>query len=132
MADFVVRIPGRPPSPNRMRHAHWAAASRSSREWRGWAHLAALQAMSVAPKATGRTPLAAALIEPTFVCRTRRRRDDDNLIASLKPVLDGLVDARMLRDDAADVVSWSKPVVELGPADELVLRVSERSERGPA
>lgn len=45
----------------------------------------------------------------------RRRRDSDNLVATLKPVKDALVDAGVVPDDTPEFVTWDPPV--LLPAD---------------
>ena len=49
----------------------------------------------------------------TFVVTTKRRRDLDNLIASMKSGIDGIVDAGLIRDDSADDLSITADV-ELG------------------
>lgn len=38
-----------------------------------------------------------------------RRRDPDNLVATLKPCIDGLVTAGIVPDDCAPYVAWSAP-----------------------
>ena len=42
----------------------------------------------------------AAKVTARFFFRTRRRRDRDNLLASLKPAFDGIADARVVANDA--------------------------------
>lgn len=41
--------------------------------------------------------------------RDRRRRDVDNLVATLKPLIDGLVDARIVRDDTPEHIQLDMP-----------------------
>jgi Holliday junction resolvase RusA-like endonuclease len=41
----------------------------------------------------------------TFVVPDKRRRDLDNLVSSVKPQMDGIVDAGILRDDSLEVLS---------------------------
>lgn len=58
--------------------------------------------------------------------KDRRRRDSDNVIATLKPCLDGLVDAGVVADDTGEFVDWSRPRIHLpdktaGPAMWLVI-----------
>lgn len=121
MSDLVVVVPGRPPTPNV--RLHWAALARSRSELRGWARLAALEAIGRTPAAY---PYRAATVEATFLVRSRRRRDPDNLIASLKPLVDGLVDAGVLTYD--DRLDYRRPIVEVGKVDAVRLRITGRNE----
>lgn len=43
-----------------------------------------------------------------------RRRDQDNLVATLKPSLDGLVLANVIPDDTPDHVTWYSPMIHPG------------------
>jgi len=45
------------------------------------------------------TPWIKASVTPRFFFPTKRRRDEDNAIASLKAAYDGIVDAGLLPDD---------------------------------
>jgi crossover junction endodeoxyribonuclease RusA len=51
-----------------------------------------------------------------------RRRDSDNLVATLKPCIDGLVDAGIVPDDCAPYVDWSRPLIH-SPALDRVERL---------
>lgn len=42
----------------------------------------------------------------------KRRRDADNLVATLKPVLDGLVLAKVIPDDTPEHVEWPRPLID--------------------
>ena len=44
--------------------------------------------------------------------RDRLRRDQDNLVPTLKPCIDGLVDAGVIPDDTPEYVSW-RVVIDL-------------------
>lgn len=64
--------------------------------------------------------MAKASIKPVFYWPDRRRRDDDNAVASLKAARDGLSDGGVVLDDADFVmaeaefhVDREKPRVEL-------------------
>ena len=46
-------------------------------------------------------PYEKAHITITWVAKDKRRRDTDNLFASMKPYIDGLVDSGLLTDDDA-------------------------------
>jgi crossover junction endodeoxyribonuclease RusA len=50
---------------------------------------------------------SAAEVELHYVPRDRRRRDLDNLIPTLKPAIDGLVDAGVVPDDTPEYVRWT-------------------------
>ena len=49
--------------------------------------------------------------------KDRRRRDSDNLVATLKPCIDGLVAAGIVPDDCAPFVDWSAPRIHPPAAD---------------
>ena len=49
--------------------------------------------------------------------KDRRRRDADNLVATLKPAIDGLVAAGIVPDDCPPYVDWSAPRIHEPAAD---------------
>lgn len=62
-----------------------------------------------------------------------RRRDQDNLVATLKPCLDGLVDAKVIPDDTPLHVTWYSPEIHPGSGErrmwlEVTLRAPEPPE----
>ena len=64
------------------------------------------------------TPCESAHVVLVYVPRDKRGRDRDNLVATLKPCIDGLVDAGIVPDDTPDFVSWEPPVIaEPNPKD---------------
>lgn len=56
----------------------------------------------------------------TFVLKGKRRRDMDNLFASFKAGIDGIVDAGLLPDD--DVRSWS-PTLRYEQGEKPLIRI---------
>jgi hypothetical protein len=50
-------------------------------------------------------------VELRYTPRTRRTRDADNLVALLKPLVDGLVDAGVVADDDDEHVERLMPVI---------------------
>ncbi|WNM68743.1 RusA-like resolvase [Gordonia phage Soos] len=48
---------------------------------------------------------------------TRRRRDEDNLVSTLKPLADGVVDYGMVRDDTPDLMTKNMP--KIGEVDRM-------------
>jgi hypothetical protein len=89
-----VFIPGHPPTPND--RAHYWQVAKDRAKWK-----------AIAFKACGpaATELEAPVdVELTFVYGVDRARDPDNQIASAKPLLDGLVLARVITDDSNRVI----------------------------
>ena len=73
------------------------------------------------------SPYAKANIAITFVAKGKRKRDVDNLFASMKPYIDGLVHAGVLVDDDAARVSYTIRF-ERGDADNTIIEVKEVQE----
>ena len=46
-----------------------------------------------------------------YVPKVQRRRDADNLVATLKPACDGIVDAGVVEDDTPEFMTKAMPVV---------------------
>ena len=69
-------------------------------------------------------PFTQAHITITWVAKDKRRRDIDNLFASMKPYIDGLVFADVLVDDSADLVGYTLRY-ERGDKDDTVIEVKE-------
>jgi crossover junction endodeoxyribonuclease RusA len=100
VVKLTVVIPGRPPTPNNGPRNNWAAAAAERKQWRGDAHKIARDAVNRA----GWPGADLVRIHVVFVVPTHGRRDWSNLIASLKPLEDGMVDAGVMRDDSLDVI----------------------------
>ena len=88
--------------------------SRAKREARKVAWALALEA------GVPRTPLNKAHITITFVAADRVRRDLDNLFASMKSYIDGMVDAGVVEDDAATNVSYTISYEHGGKANTII------------
>jgi crossover junction endodeoxyribonuclease RusA len=54
-----------------------------------------------------------------------RRRDTDNLVATAKPAVDGIVDARIVPDDTAEYVTRTGPFIHPGPGERRLWLVVE-------
>lgn len=80
---------------------HWSERARGARWWR--------QVTWAVCRAAGVPPLGRASVELHVTPPDRRRRDQDNLVATLKPVLDGLVDAGVVPDDTPEHVEYGVP-----------------------
>ena len=120
MREVEVRIPGRPPGANALHRQGFWKVRKDREEWRGISHSAALAVRSG-------PPFARASLAVEWRCRTRRRRDYDNLVAGLKPLIDGLVSAGIIEDDdSAHLISLGPLTVTSGcPEDAVVLTVRE-------
>jgi Holliday junction resolvase RusA-like endonuclease len=120
MSDLIVTVP-LPPSllqPNRK--SHWAKKSRAVRDYRWAAKMACLAALREAKEIIA---WDAAEVEPHFYFRVKRRRDPDNLAASLKAARDGLADAGLVKNDCN--IRNAEPVVHIdkdNPRVELWIR----------
>lgn len=98
MIGLDVAIREIPTPPNENRRLHWSARAKREKEWRDLATLSA----RIALRATGRAddfPIERASLEYVFLL-TAARGDLDNLVAACKPLVDGLRDAGVLRDDS--------------------------------
>ncbi len=115
----ILPLPSPALSPNA--RVHWgvkAAAVKSYREV-AWAH--ALREM------LGEPPMDKATINPVFYWPDRRRRDDDNAVASLKAARDGLADGGVVRNDADFVMAEAEFHVDReNPRVELIIQEAMR------
>lgn len=124
----VVIVPGTPPGANQYGKMGTWRIRRERREWRELtAECAGLALLHTRSVGAGWPALSRATIEVQWNRRLKRRRDYDNLVAGLKPLLDGLVDARVIVDDSSDVVVSLGPLrIETGAMqDEVVLTIRE-------
>ena len=113
---LTLPLPSRTLSPNG-RPRHWAVRSRAVRSYRELAHLLALRHRPA-------VPWTVAKVTCRFFYATRRRRDRDNLLASMKPAFDGLADARLIADDAGLIHQPAEIVID--PDDPRVEITVER------
>ena len=70
------------------------------------------------------TPYKRAHITITWIAKDKRRRDPDNLFASCKSYVDGLVTAGLIEDDSAMHVSYTLRY-ERGDKNNTVIEVKE-------
>jgi hypothetical protein len=69
-----------------------------------------------------RTPVQA---QVTFTVTDERQRDEDGLMASLKPMWDGFVDARLLLEDHNKVLHIGAPLIVHGDKAGVVVVLTE-------
>jgi crossover junction endodeoxyribonuclease RusA len=106
--------------------------SRGAREKRSATIAEVRQAVCTMARAKGVPAMSAIHVRLHWRPAVKRRRDPDNLVATLKPCLDGLVDAGVVPDDTQEYVDWSRPMIhppdkELGPALWLVIRKDRKA-----
>ena len=118
---WTIRLPYTAPPLTLNGRQHWASKARGVREVRGTVatlarvlHIPACQRIHVTLH---------------YVPRDGRRRDADNLVGTLKPCIDGLVDARIVPDDSPEYLTWSPPVIDPPDSNEphLYLVIERKS-----
>lgn len=107
VTSWTVRLPYRTPPLSLNSRQHWAAKARVTRQVRQDV-LVLLRAARV--PACGRV-----VVQLGYTPRDRRRRDTDNLVATLKAVADGVVDAGVVPDDTPEFMGKPEPVIT-GPS----------------
>ncbi len=90
---ITMSLPHRLLSPNA--RCHWAAKAARVKAARNTAKMLCLEA------GTPSEPWINAEVTYAFYWPDRRRRDRDNAMSSCKAVLDGIVDAGVVKDDSA-------------------------------
>lgn len=110
---ITVTVLGIPPSPNQTRREHWAKRAAAAKLWKHDAFYAAIEAREVW-RGRVRFPLASADVRLVIVSPTTVRRDPDNAVAAMKPLIDGLVQAGILADDSFAVVRNLTVALERG------------------
>lgn len=103
MPSFVIELPYTRPPLTLNQKMHWAVKAKLTRQVRSTVCSLARQAR------IGQHEQVDVVLE--YTPRDSRRRDRDNLVATLKPCLDGLVDAGLVPDDSPQFLSWSAPVI---------------------
>ena len=125
MTELAIEVPALPPrelSPHRgIGDFRREAVKRAYRdEWYAWGYYLALEQLR------GQAPPGWERAEVTLTLYARDKRniwDTDNLIAALDPLVDGLVQAGVLKTDK--YVSFQKPQWVLGQAPRTVIAVKE-------
>ena len=131
MMKTIVEIPGLPSfdlNPNA--RVHWGKKSEAKRNARD-IMMAALKDKDN-PVHIPNEPYEAAVLKIEFVAgfkdRQRKNRDMDNLLASAKPYIDGLVDGGVLVDDTAVRLRYEL-VYRFGEEAKMVFTVTKKRRR---
>jgi hypothetical protein len=102
---WVLRLPW--PKPPITLNTHWRAWQA---RWRAEQTIAATSALLAAH---ARIPACQRIhVQLVWVPRLNRTRDEDNPIATLKPLIDGLKKAGVVPDDNPKHVTWDRPRIE--------------------
>ena len=92
---------------------HWAHKATLTKQLRWWGYLLGCEGQGVA-----RLHLTRARVEFEFAYPDRRRRDRHNLAPTVKAMMDGLIDAGLLPDDADRYLDGPHTVI----ADRLAMK----------
>jgi len=117
-------LPPRELNPNY--HGHWRRKQKATQELRQAAKLCALQACRFNPPEYIKAEVSVTLIVPN----RRYFRDPDNTLASLKPAIDGCVDAGVIIGDSDEYLRYRLPImyrVDKEKAPAVVLEFQEVS-----
>lgn len=111
-ALFVaLQLPPKELQPN-ARAGRWDRI-KAVKSYRQAAKVAALNVRRANGNVTLQPPVQ---LDIAFYFSLKRARDEDNLIASLKPALDGLVDSKLIQGDDSDRLRINSITVEGHPA----------------
>lgn len=109
--SITFRAPG--PLMSMNDRLHWSARARLARSWRHAAHIAARNTINTPSSSRGPLPLPPSTVTVVLPVRDRRRRDPHNYFATVKPVIDGLVDAGLWPDDTPEWVTTTEPALQV-------------------
>lgn len=91
---------------------HWAVKAKQVREVR--------QAAASLTLAAQVPPLQHISVELHYRPRDKRRRDPLNLVAMLKPIEDGIVDAGIIPDDTPEYLTPVMPMIDMPNKDAAI------------
>lgn len=102
---------------------HWSVRARRNTTWKNTTRL---HAVDHANRTRMIKPLGPSRVHVEFIVAQQRRRDADNAMASVKPILDGLVAAGWFVDDTVERVQPTVGFrVDRKEAGRVVVRVTE-------
>lgn len=109
--------------------AHWSVRAREARQWRNATHIAARHAINTSAPGFNPIPLPPSIVTVVLPVPDRRRRDPHNYFATVKPIIDGLVDAGLWPDDTPEWVTTAEPTLQVKPGWEgnlVTIRITPR------
>lgn len=118
---IILPLPPKALSPNARKH--WTGRAEAASTYRQHAWAMTRNAMHERAKVEQATsfpgplrPLRApVLVDIIATYRIHRRRDEDNLYASVKPALDGIVDAGLIPDDSSEYLRINSVTIRIDP-----------------
>jgi crossover junction endodeoxyribonuclease RusA len=120
LENWTVPLPFQTPLSLNDRMGHWAKAHAVAK-WR--------EASTWAIKGAGIPHCRLIRVQLRYYPKVDRRRDPDNLVASMKPVCDALIDAGVVDDDTQDYVErkwpWIMPKLPTAPDGRFDLVVEQ-------
>lgn len=120
MRSWTLVLPWTKPPLTLNGRMHWAVKANATKATRSAAFVMA--------RAARIPPLARCEVLLTYCPRDKRRRDADNLVATLKACCDGLVDAHVVPDDTPDLMRKLMPRIgPVTPGGRLTLTITELS-----
>lgn len=116
MYRLEFTLPGLPAmtNPKSRGSRHWRAAWEESRRWRS---------MTAQIARTRRPPRALSRAKLTLVRGSAVAPDSDGLVSGFKPIIDGLVDARVLVNDRYDNIGMPQYLWERAPQGKGYVRI---------
>lgn len=96
---------------------HWRQRHRLTKAWRFATWAAAVQTLGPSPADRWRPPSIVAVVLPVS---RGARRDPHNYFATVKPIVDGLVDAGVWPDDTPAFVRTVEPTFEVQHTSQIV------------
>lgn len=103
MKEIGFELEGLPKTPNALLRKHWAIVSKEHKRWHSYVWAATLDSKPDTPFKR---------VDLTFVRMSSSRPDYDGLVGSFKPIIDGLVKARVIADDTPEVIGAPKYIWE--------------------
>lgn len=114
-----IEIEGHPPGVNALDRMVWQERARVREQWK-------MAAWALSRAAWDGRVLDPVILRVTWEFAKRRRRDLDNLISGLKPVIDGIKEAGVIIDDDLDHIVGIEARWRRGQRDLLIVEVLER------
>lgn len=115
MTARTVRLPYTKPPLSLNDRGHWSKKARVTKQVR--------RDVALALRAARIPPTARVTVQLEYVPRDNRRRDTDNLVATLKAVADAVVDAGIVPDDTPRYMAKPEPVIHPANPRDPHLRV---------
>jgi hypothetical protein len=124
--SLEIVVPGHPPGGNDLHRMHPFVVRKHREIWKASTAERTRRARASLDEIDPSAPWTRVSVGAVWRYRIKRTRDLDNLVAGLKPMIDGLVEAGLLEDDHSGILVALGPfTVEIGsPTDETVLVVT--------